>query len=283
MPQFLAASSPSLTSNASPLSAIEPAPRRSGLLGRLALALGILFAAGALSACSKSYPNCDDDSTCRSRNEVCVDGLCRQCGNDTHCTRIDACLTCSGNACVKRSGCCKSDLDCPGGKCWKAEGEAVGRCGGVCQTNDHCPPGQRCANGSCVPEGCTGDSSCPAGQRCLDGKCVAQCQLEPIYFDYNENIIRLDQERVASANADCIRSSQFNVRVEGHCDERGADEYNMALGERRAKAVTDQYRTLGVPAGLLQRFISFGEERPVCNESNESCWQRNRRAETVRQ
>jgi len=255
----------------------------SGFRGKLVLAVVGLFAALALSACTKSYPNCDDDSTCRSRQEVCVDGMCRQCGNNSHCTAIDACLTCSANECVKRTGCCKSDVDCPSGKCWRAEGETTGQCGGACQTNDHCPAGQRCANGACVPEGCSGDSSCPSGQRCQDGKCVAQCQLEPVFFDFNESAIRLDQERVASANAECIRSSQYEVKVEGHCDERGSDEYNMALGQRRANSLNTQYKTLGVPAGLMKGTISYGEEKPVCSDNDESCWQKNRRAETARQ
>jgi peptidoglycan-associated lipoprotein len=269
------------------LQAVDPSrttvTSKVGFHGKLVLAVAGLFVALALSACSKSYPNCDDDSTCRSRQEVCVDGLCRQCGNNSHCTKVDACLTCSANECVKRTGCCKSDVDCPSGKCWRGEGEATGQCGGVCQNNDHCPAGQRCANGACVPEGCSGDSSCPSGQRCVDGKCTAQCQLEPVYFDFNESAIRLDQERVASANAECIRSNSTNIKVEGHCDERGSDEYNMALGQRRANSLNSQYKTLGVPAGLMKGTISYGEEKPVCSDSDESCWQRNRRAETARQ
>jgi len=65
--------------------------------------------------------------------------------------------------------------------------------------------------------------------------------------------------------------------VEGHCDERGSAEYNLGLGDRRAQSAKDFLVQLGVPADKL-RTISYGKERPVCTEANESCWQRNRRA-----
>jgi peptidoglycan-associated lipoprotein len=72
----------------------------------------------------------------------------------------------------------------------------------------------------------------------------------------------------------------LKVRVEGHCDDRGTLEYNMALGQRRAKAVRDYYATLGVTKSALDT-ISFGEERPVCTEASEECWAQNRRGETT--
>ncbi len=72
----------------------------------------------------------------------------------------------------------------------------------------------------------------------------------------------------------------FRFLVEGHCDERGTNEYNLALGERRANAATGYLASLGID-GMRMRTVSYGEERPVCTESNESCWQRNRRARFV--
>jgi peptidoglycan-associated lipoprotein len=191
-------------------------------------------------------------------------------------------MTCQANECVRRAACCKSDLDCPAGKCWKAAGDEVGRCGGVCQDDSHCPEGQRCAGGACVPaDECSASRPCPDGARCVAGRCEA-CQLEPVQFDYDESAIRLDMEGVVKSNAACVRESASGVGVEGHCDERGSDEYNLALGQRRANAVSNQYKLLGVSASQLKATLSFGEEKPLCEESNESCWQRNRRAETVR-
>lgn len=246
------------------------------------IASALLFAA-LLTGCPKSYPNCDNDSTCKKYNEVCVDGKCKQCATDTHCKAIDGCMTCSANTCVRAPDCCKSDLDCPNGRCAKAPGAATGMCVAGCSDSNACPPGQRCANGACVPDvGCSDDSFCPAGQKCQNGECVAGCSLESVYFDFNEHAIKLSEESKVSTNADCIKSSGFQVAVEGHCDERGSDEYNLALGQRRANSVSRQYKALGVGDGAIKGVISFGEERPTCTDADESCWSRNRRAETVR-
>jgi peptidoglycan-associated lipoprotein len=70
------------------------------------------------------------------------------------------------------------------------------------------------------------------------------------------------------------------VRVEGHADQRGTVEYNLALGQRRANSMKSYYATLGVQKSLLST-ISYGEEHPVCTEDNESCWSKNRRGETT--
>ena len=72
-------------------------------------------------------------------------------------------------------------------------------------------------------------------------------------------------------------STSCAITVEGHCDERGSVEYNLALGERRAKAAYDYLVSLGVPAERLKT-VSYGKEIPLCSESNEACWARNRRA-----
>ena len=102
-----------------------------------------------------------------------------------------------------------------------------------------------CNGGTCVQ--CSNDSQCPAGLKCKDGECTTACNLEPVYFDFNEYAIRLDQENQVSKNASCLKeSSQASVQVEGHCDERGSDEYNLALGERRSRSVSSQYKALGV-------------------------------------
>jgi peptidoglycan-associated lipoprotein len=102
------------------------------------------------------------------------------------------------------------------------------------------------------------------------------------YFDYDKSDIRADAESVLRANADALKKlfQEFpdnSIVIEGHCDERGTNEYNLALGDRRATAARDFLVNLGVPASKM-RTISYGEERPQCTASDESCWQRNRRA-----
>jgi len=102
-----------------------------------------------------------------------------------------------------------------------------------------------------------------------------------VYFDYDESTLTDDTRDKLSRNADLLKSQpQFQLTVEGHADERGTNEYNLALGERRANAVKDYLASLGVAATRL-RTISYGEERPVCTESAESCWSQNRRAHMI--
>jgi len=102
-----------------------------------------------------------------------------------------------------------------------------------------------------------------------------------VYFDYDESTLTDDTRDKLSRNADLLKSNaQFQITIEGHADERGTNEYNLALGERRSNAVKDYLGSLGVAATRM-RTISYGEERPVCTESVESCWSQNRRAHMV--
>jgi peptidoglycan-associated lipoprotein len=105
--------------------------------------------------------------------------------------------------------------------------------------------------------------------------------LQDAYFDYDKSDIRSDAQAALTRDATALRSiladfPNASIVLEGHCDERGSAEYNLGLGDRRASSGKDFLVQLGVPADRLKT-ISFGKERPVCNESNEACWQRNRR------
>jgi peptidoglycan-associated lipoprotein len=248
---------------------------------RLALlSLGLLLLAG-LGACSPKYPNCNKDSHCAKHNQVCVDKLCRDCSDSSQCNKVDPCMACTaGYVCSRAPGCCKSDLDCPGGQCWKSAGATTGQCGGACQDNSHCPAGQKCSGGACVPANdCTSDASCPSGQKCVNGECTSGCAIQSVLFDFNESSVRLDQESVVASNVQCMKEAGRAYRVEGHCDDRGSDEYNLALGQRRAGSVARAYKRLGIADGSLS-VISYGEERPACTTQSETCWAENRRAET---
>jgi peptidoglycan-associated lipoprotein len=99
-----------------------------------------------------------------------------------------------------------------------------------------------------------------------------------VYFDLDKSDLRAESTAALSRNAEFLRANpRLTVTVEGHCDERATNEYNLALGERRANAVKNYLVSLGVSA---DRMVSstFGEERPVCTLSEESCWSQNRRA-----
>jgi len=99
-----------------------------------------------------------------------------------------------------------------------------------------------------------------------------------VYFDFNKADIRDADRATLTKNAAALKRFDFlRITVEGHCDERGTVEYNLALGERRARAAYDYVVSLGVPADRLKT-VSYGKEVPVCQQSTEECWQKNRRA-----
>ena len=101
--------------------------------------------------------------------------------------------------------------------------------------------------------------------------------LGEVYFDFDRSEIRDADRATLTKNADALKRFDFlRITVEGHCDERGTVEYNLALGERRARAAYDYLVSLGVPADRLKT-VSYGKEVPACQASGEDCWQRNRR------
>ena len=107
--------------------------------------------------------------------------------------------------------------------------------------------------------------------------------IKDIYFDYDKADIRADQR--ASIQADMTFLTQhanINITIEGHCDERGSTDYNLALGDQRASAVKNELTTAGISASRIKT-ISYGKEKPFCTESNEACWQQNRRGHLVYQ
>ncbi len=115
------------------------------------------------------------------------------------------------------------------------------------------------------------------------GKSLAR--LEDALFDYDKATIRPDAMKALESDLAVIRTMLAkypteNIRIEGHCDERGSAEYNLALGERRATAAKEFLTTAGVSAAQLS-VISYGKEKPVCTEDSEECYQKNRRAHLV--
>ena len=106
---------------------------------------------------------------------------------------------------------------------------------------------------------------------------AANPNLKDIYFDFDKYDIRPGDAKILDSNATWLKSNNNLVLIEGHCDERGTNEYNLALGERRAKATMNYLVSQGVQAARIT-IISYGEERPLCTEHNEACWARNRRA-----
>ena len=103
--------------------------------------------------------------------------------------------------------------------------------------------------------------------------------MDPVFFDYDMAEIRADARTALQENARKLRAnSSARIRVEGHCDERGTNEYNLSLGEERAAAARDYLIGLGIDGDRIQT-VSRGEESPFCRESTERCWQQNRRGQ----
>jgi peptidoglycan-associated lipoprotein len=101
--------------------------------------------------------------------------------------------------------------------------------------------------------------------------------LGTIYFDYDRAIIR-DDARLLDGNAAWLRSPAAKILVEGHCDERGTEEYNLALGEKRAKSAQDYLLSMGIASDRI-KIISYGKSQPINPGHDESAWQMNRRAQ----
>ncbi len=100
-------------------------------------------------------------------------------------------------------------------------------------------------------------------------------------FDYNKYNIRDDARPVLDAIASYLKKNgKVTVIIEGHCDERGTNEYNLALGEKRANAAKGYLVSLGIPSSRMST-VTYGEEKPLCTGQNETCWQKNRRAHFI--
>ena len=103
--------------------------------------------------------------------------------------------------------------------------------------------------------------------------------LEAVHFDYDKYELRADARQTLDKNKTYLDGQNAaGLRVEGHCDQRGTVEYNLALGQRRANTVKEYYEQLGAKNVSA---ISYGKEKPLCEENGEECWQLNRRAETL--
>jgi peptidoglycan-associated lipoprotein len=186
----------------------------------------LAFATG----CPPKYPKCANDKDCHEK-EYCVNGQCQQ---------------------------CRSDGDCPGGKC------AAGRCEQApvqatsCSDDKQCPAGQSCIDGKCKP--CTSDEQCGDGGKCNAGRCQraggnappvnAKCTLEPIYFDFNESVLTTEATTAIDRDADCVKKTNHSVSLTGRTDPRGTEEYNLALSDKRAQSVKARMGQLGVSTDM---------------------------------
>jgi peptidoglycan-associated lipoprotein len=119
------------------------------------------------------------------------------------------------------------------------------------------------------------------GETVISPEKEAESIFKDIFFNYDKYNVMPDARPILDSVALFLsRNKNFNVVVEGHCDDRGTNEYNLALGEKRAKSVQSYLSSLGVLSSRMM-VQTYGEEKPLCTEQDEACWQRNRRAHFV--
>jgi len=210
------------------------------LAGPLAIALAAL----ALSAgCGPTYPNCGEDTDCHS-GEYCVNGRCQL---------------------------CRSDSDCGAG-----ESCASGRCEatpGYCASNDQCASGEECRGNRCVRVATT-QSEVPGPTPPPPPPPALACDINAVYFDFESNELTSSARDQLQTVARCASERNYSrIHLTGNCDPRGTEEYNLALGDRRARAARDFLRSLGVAANKLS-VSSNGEE--YARGEDEGSWSRDR-------
>ena len=107
---------------------------------------------------------------------------------------------------------------------------------------------------------------------------IGNATLADVLFDYDKSEIKSDMASILQGNVNWLKANpNAKVTIEGHCDERGSEEYNLGLGDRRAIAVKEYLISQGIPAARLST-VSYGEEKPLCHEQSEACYSKNRRA-----
>jgi peptidoglycan-associated lipoprotein len=238
----------------------------------------LLLAAGLIYGCTPKYPKCDKDEHCR-KGEFCINGACQQCRTSKDCPKGEVCKS---GKCEAGKDYCETNDDCPEGFCKN------NRCV-PCDKDADCGDGGRCRNRRCLRPGmCGSDADCPPNYECQGGKCVAppglnagqaKCTPEPIYFDFDEFVLTSDGSSKLQATASCIKSvPDRTIRLEGHFDPRGTEEYNLALGDRRAQAVKTYLQRLGVGEKRM-RAISKGKLEAA--GSDENSWPKDRKVQFI--
>ncbi len=266
-------------------------------------AAGVFLLSLVAIGCRPDFPKCRDDDDCAAEEDNttlmhCCMERCQECCDDQHCPEDEP--RCKNNVCVE----CIEDEDCPEEKPYCENDQCVyeceidadcarrGKAGMICrdhkcqwecETDADCEdPNKECKDHRCVIKcKCQTDADCPEGQMCENCECIdkPQCDLEPIYFDFDRHNLTSSAREVLDRNADCLQQRQdMTVTIEGHCDERGTTGYNISLGERRASSTKRYLVNLGISRNRLDT-ISYGEERPVCEAKTEDCYARNRRCE----
>src|SRR5260221_8438779 len=221
----------------------------------------LLAAAVLLAGCPSkpNYPECKIDRDCAEHGQVCLNGFCKECRDDSNCKAPEKPL-CKDAICVEKPQCAKSE-DCHAGEKCTPAGKCAPECAAESSAQD-CGQGRKCIAGRCAAEEeCLADADCTNGGACVDKGCKPQgsvinssgsqklggCELKAVFFGFDDATLTPESRKQLDADFQCLQDSIFKrALVSGHTDERGTTEYNVALGERRAGAVGKYLVSLGL-------------------------------------
>jgi peptidoglycan-associated lipoprotein len=245
---------------------------------RISMMAGLSLAVAVLAGCPPTYPNCKSDEHCQEKGEVCFNGTCQECATDTHCKEG---FTCQANKCVPKGPECTQDSQCRDGIC-----EANKCVPPECSGDTGCSGLAECQKGRCVtpPGACAADTDCGEGMVCESRRCadpMARCSWEPLRFGFNEASLTPEAQGQLRQLVNCLKRVSSTIELAGHADERGTEEYNLQLSQKRAASVKKYLQDLGVEARRLKT-VGYGENRPLDPSSSEDAWSANRRVEFVR-
>ena len=267
--------------------------------------LGLIIFLGVFglnfSGCRPSYPKCDTDEHCEEQVEYCLNGQCQECREDAQCELKNGRQNfCHDGRCEFVAE-CQNDMDCA------AKDESLVCKQGLCDTectadsSESCGAGLICERNRCVAMRCDTDDACGSGWGCVLGTCQnrelasantdipieckaeniqggeAIIKMEKIQFEFDSFDLTTSAMDELQGAADCLKQlPRLTIVIEGHCDERGTQEYNLALGEKRATTVRGYLRNLGVQNARMET-RSMGENQPICYDGDDGCFARNRR------
>lgn len=213
-------------------------------LTRKTAPFGFALVASVVLACSPDYPKCEQDEDCH-KGEFCVNNLCQQ---------------------------CRGDSDCPAGQqCAAGACQAIT---GYCTSASQCGPGEDCQNNMCVTQTQSDLNSAPTTD--TSATPTSECELSAAYFDFDSDTLADTARDQLSRNASCMKERTLKgVHLTGLTDPRGTEEYNLALGDRRAKSAQQYLKSLGAEADVS--YSSMGEE--LASGTDEGSWSRDRRVD----
>ena len=255
------------------------------------------------TACKPTYPKCENDQHCKEKGEVCINGQCQECRDDAQCTTKypNERRQCNNGRCEVKPE-CSIDADCasagPGLVCKSS------KCVPECAQDTDCSAGKRCMQQKCIANtSCNQDVDCGPNRYCVNNECSDQpanptrasddCRpldpaagdiiaLDKVYFEFNKYELTQEARDTLNRELACLKKAPKKLRivVEGHADDRGTQEYNLALGEKRANVVLKYLIGLGADVKRMKT-RSKGKNEPLCQEATEECWGKNRRVQFI--